>query len=292
MQAMTHPIVDAFINQHTTVDWSEPLINVEIPVPEDFEEAVDLLYSGFNQLVSMVLTLASGIALHANYADIETLMLDLITYIQKQSQSRVDDLSAGVASLFTGWTISPDSHFWCDILDYLHEFLQSLNNINYIISDLFEKLGDSLPSELRKFAYAYAEFFEMRAERRHDFVEMIFEKFHDGDTSHRRNLLKIILIESKLAQIDMTTFIDNYVCVPCLTLNGVISTAIAYLTAKPHDFWRNLMQIFAANYIVQITAMHGDKLWEDLELDTELFVDKVRQIWNKEDDLTADGSAF
>ena len=85
MQAITHPIVDAFINQHTTLDWSEPLINIAIPVPEDFEEAIDLLYSGFNQLVSMVLSLVSVIALHANYTDIESLMLDIITYIQRQS---------------------------------------------------------------------------------------------------------------------------------------------------------------------------------------------------------------
>ena len=268
MQAITHPIVDAFINQHTTVDWSEPLINIAIPVPEDFEEAIDLLWSGFNQLVSMVLTLASGIALHANYADIETLMLDLITYIQVQSQSRADDVVSGLTSIFSGWTISPDSHFWCDILDQVHEFLQSLNNINYIISDLLEKLGDSLPSELRKFAYAYAEFFEMRGERRHEIVELMFEKLHDAELPD--------LSQFKFAQIDMETFIDNYVCFPCLTLNGVISTAIAYLTAKPDDFWRNLAQIFAANYIVQITAMHGDKLWEDLELDTELFVEKVQ----------------
>ena len=249
MQAITHPIVDAFINQHTTVDWSEPLFNIEIPVPEDFEEAIDLLYSGFNQLVYMVLSTISVVALHANYDYIESLMLDLITYIQKETYSAADDLMYGLTSLFTGWTIIPESHLWFDILEQLHDGIQSLNNVNYIISDLLEKLGDSLPEELRKLAYAYADFFEKRAERRHDIVEMTFAMLLDAE------------LPDFFAQIDMQKLVDNYVCVPCLTLNGVISTAIAYLTAKPHDFWRNVAQIFVANYIVQISAMHGTEIW-------------------------------
>ena len=69
-----------------------------------------------------------------------------------------------------------------------------------------------------------------------------------------------------------------------MTLNGVISAAIAYLTAKPDDFVRNAAQIFVANFIVQMSMLRGSEIWGDLELDAELFVEKVRSIWNGEED--------
>ena len=113
MQAIIHPVVDAFINRHSTVDWSEPIINIEIPIPHDLTEAT-------NWFVHFLLTVASFFALHFNQHDIELLASDIVEKARDVSQtilvngpiSKVRPVIDIIVELLT-----PESDLRCDILD-------------------------------------------------------------------------------------------------------------------------------------------------------------------------------